>query len=90
MELLSLLNYLSFYFWFPYIYYYYFYLFRNPDSRYNNTKSAEFGGAGTCKEMHPCPFDIQDIVGIHLPESEHNIAKFITDNEVDMHLDLMS
>lgn len=66
------------------------YLFRNPDSRYNNTKSSEFGGAGTCKEMHPCPFDMQEIVGIHLPESDHNVTKYISNGEIDIHLDLMS
>ncbi|KAK3863878.1 hypothetical protein Pcinc_030381, partial [Petrolisthes cinctipes] len=28
-----------------------------------------FGGIGSCREMYPCPFDVQDVAGVRIPGS---------------------
>lgn len=41
--------------------------FRNPKKRWRRPEAAAFSGVGSCREMHPCPFDVQDAVGFRIP-----------------------
>ncbi|XP_068247427.1 uncharacterized protein [Palaemon carinicauda] len=44
--------------------------FRNPNYTWHHEKAGIFGGRGTCREMYPCPFDVQEVVGIRIPGSQ--------------------
>ncbi|XP_042219457.1 uncharacterized protein LOC121864487 isoform X3 [Homarus americanus] len=41
--------------------------FRNPNHTWTKPDAQVFAGVGTCKEMYPCPFNVQDVVGFHIP-----------------------
>lgn len=41
--------------------------FKNPNHTWSHPDSQTFGGRGTCKEMYPCPFDVQEVIGITIP-----------------------
>ncbi|XP_037800936.1 uncharacterized protein LOC119595825 isoform X1 [Penaeus monodon] len=43
--------------------------FRNSNHTWQRPDSEVYGGHGTCKEMYPCPFDVQAVVGIRIPGS---------------------
>ncbi|XP_047479978.1 uncharacterized protein LOC125032727 isoform X1 [Penaeus chinensis] len=43
--------------------------FRNSNHTWQRPDSEVYGGRGTCKEMYPCPFDVQEVVGIRIPGS---------------------
>lgn len=43
--------------------------FRNSNQTWHHENAGVFGGGGTCKEMYPCPFDVQEVVGIRIPGS---------------------
>ncbi|XP_050694309.1 uncharacterized protein LOC126984595 [Eriocheir sinensis] len=47
------------------------YWFRNPKKRWRRPDAAVFGGVGSCQEMYPCPFDVQEVVGIRIPGSNY-------------------
>ncbi|KAL7637954.1 UNVERIFIED_CONTAM: hypothetical protein RMT77_011568 [Armadillidium vulgare] len=64
------------------------YFFKNPNSRFSH--STEFSGIGSCREMYPCPFDVQNAVGLRIPGSVNRTMSFIEDNEVDLLWDLIS
>lgn len=41
------------------------------NNTFNSEKGRTFGGVPeTCPEMYPCPFDIQEVVGIKIPGSQ--------------------
>lgn len=46
-----------------------FYSCRNSNHTWQRPDSEVYGGRGTCKEMYPCPFDVQAVVGIRIPGS---------------------
>ncbi|KAG7170467.1 hypothetical protein Hamer_G018954 [Homarus americanus] len=39
----------------------------NPNHTWTKPDAQVFAGVGTCKEMYPCPFNVQDVVGFHIP-----------------------
>ncbi|KAK7076098.1 hypothetical protein SK128_000110, partial [Halocaridina rubra] len=43
--------------------------FRNSNQTWHRESASIYGGAGTCKEMYPCPFDVQEVIGIRIPGS---------------------
>lgn len=45
-------------------------LFRNENHTWTRPEAAIYGGVGTCKQMYPCPFDVQEVVGIRIPGSD--------------------
>ncbi|XP_045595598.1 uncharacterized protein [Procambarus clarkii] len=60
--------------------------FRNANHTWTHPEAVTFAGAGTCREMYPCPFDVQEVVGIRIPGSnslastqEETYSKFFTE-----------
>ncbi|XP_076038031.1 uncharacterized protein LOC143023391 [Oratosquilla oratoria] len=48
--------------------------FRHPNKTWHHENARIYGGASTCRQMYPCPFPVQDVMGIHIPgspESNH-------------------
>ncbi|XP_071513689.1 uncharacterized protein [Panulirus ornatus] len=43
--------------------------FRNPKHSWHQPGADVYTGIGTCKEMYPCPFDVQEVIGIRIPGS---------------------
>ncbi|XP_045131000.1 uncharacterized protein LOC123516027 [Portunus trituberculatus] len=49
------------------------YIFRNEKAVFTKREGVTYGGLGTCREMYPCPLDIQTVVGIKIPGSQQDI-----------------
>ncbi|XP_066967047.1 uncharacterized protein [Macrobrachium rosenbergii] len=56
--------------------------FRHPNHTWQHENAGIYAGRGTCREMYPCPFDVQEVVGIRIPGSQR-IASGGNDLNVD-------
>ncbi|CAL4062269.1 unnamed protein product [Meganyctiphanes norvegica] len=45
--------------------------FKNPNHTWTHPDATAFGGRGTCREMYPCPFDVQEAIGITIPGTQN-------------------
>ncbi|KAK8379398.1 hypothetical protein O3P69_019359 [Scylla paramamosain] len=46
------------------------YIFSNDKAVFRKQEGVTYGGLGTCREMYPCPWDVQSLVGLPIPGSE--------------------
>ena len=57
--------------------------FRDPDHTWTNSGSKLYSGVGSCKEMYPCPFNVQEAIGIHIPVKNNTTEGFIEEENDD-------
>ncbi|KAF2350882.1 hypothetical protein FHG87_018359 [Trinorchestia longiramus] len=64
--------------------------FRNPNNNtFHSAQGKVYGGLpDTCSEMYPCPFDIQEIVGIRIPGSSTSNKVDVDDPNPDAYMSL--